>query len=309
MSAASLGVLQAAGEAARTIETVSWVLLAGGCVIFIGVMLLLAWALRHPGAAVRPRRWIVGGGILFPGIVLAALFAWSLPKSPPWKPVPPAGALVVAVTGHMWWWEVRYRDPVSGADVHTANEIRIPAGRPVYLALSSADVIHSFWVPQLAGKMDMVPGRLQHLVLSADKPGRWSGPCAEFCGEQHARMVLQVVALPAAQFDAWLAAQAAPAAPAATPRQQAGRDAFLAHRCDACHAVRGVTAPIRLAPDLTHVGSRLQLGAGTLPNTQEARQRWIAHVQQVKSGARMPSYERLDAATLEGIADWLGALR
>lgn len=305
----SLSVLQAAGEAARTIETVSWVLIAGGLAIFSGVMLLLAWALRRSGAAVRPRRWILGGGIVFPGVVLAALFAWSLPMSPPWKPVPPPGALVIGVTGHMWWWEVRYRDPATGNALHTANEIRIPTGRPVYLALASADVIHSFWVPQLAGKMDMVPGRLQHLVLSADRPGRWSGPCAEFCGEQHARMVLQLVALPAAEFDQWLAAQSAPAAPAATPRQQAGRDAFLAHRCNACHTVRGVSEPSHLGPDLTHVGSRLHLAAGTLPNTQEARQRWIAHVQQLKPGARMPSYEQLDAATLEAIADWMGSLR
>lgn len=302
------GVLQSAGEAARAIETVSWVLIVGAAVIFTGVMLLLGWALRRGGGPLHARRWILGGGILFPGAVLAALFAWSLPMSPAWKPVPPPGALVVAVTGHMWWWEVRYRD-AAGLEVATANELHIPVGRPVYLALASADVIHSFWVPSLAGKMDMVPGRLQHLLLSADRPGRWSGPCAEFCGEQHARMVLQVVARPPAEFDAWLAAQAAPAPSTGTPQQQAGREAFLANRCDACHAVRGVSASSRLGPDLTHVGSRLQLGAGTLPNDAQARRQWIAHVQQLKSGARMPSYERLDAATLEAIAEWLGSLR
>lgn len=303
------GVLQAAGDAARTIETVSWVLIAGGTVIFIGVMLLLAWALRRPGATVRPRWWIVGGGILFPFAVLTALFAWSLPMSPAWKPIPPPGALVVGVTGHMWWWELRYRDPATGADVHTANELRIPVGRPVYLALTSADVIHSFWVPELAGKMDMLPGRVQHLLISADRPGQWRGPCAEFSGEQHARMVLQVVALPPAQFDAWLAGQARSASPTATPKQDAGRQAFLAHRCDACHTVRGVGEQSRRGPDLTHVGSRLQLGAGTSPNTQDDRQRWIAHVQQVKSGARMPSYAHLPPDTLDAMADWLGSLR
>jgi cytochrome c oxidase subunit 2 len=303
------GVLDAAGEAARTIETVSWVLIAGGTAIFVGVMLLLAWALRRPGRSVHPRLWIVGGGLVFPGVVLAALFAWSLPMSPPWKPVPPADALVIAVTGHSWWWEVRYRNPAGGAEVVTANEIHLPVGRPVYLALTSSDVIHSFWVPELAGKMDMLPGRLQHLLVTADRPGRWRGPCAEFCGEQHARMVLQVVARPPAEFEAWLAGQAAPALPATTPRQQAGRDAFLANRCDACHSVRGVAADARLGPDLTHVGSRVQLAAGALPNTQEARSQWLARVQQVKAGARMPSYERLDGQTLEAIADWLGSLR
>jgi cytochrome c oxidase subunit 2 len=222
--------------------------------------------------------------------VLAALFAWTLPRTPAWKPVPPPGALVVAVTGHLWWWDVSYRDAATGAEIRTANEIRIPTGRPVYLALDSADVIHSFWVPELAGKMDMVPGRLQHLLVSAERWGIFRGQCAEFCGEQHARMALHVVAVAPAAFDRWLAAQAGPARAPATPRQEAGRDAFLANRCDACHAVRGLTADARLGPDLTHVGGRMHLAAGTLPNTGQGRAAWIAHVQSVKSGARMPSY-------------------
>jgi cytochrome c oxidase subunit 2 len=303
------GVLQAAGEAARAIATVSWVLFAGGLAVFALVMLLLAWSLRRRGGPVRPALWIVGGGVLFPGAVLAALFAWTLPLSPVWKPVPPPGALVIAVTAHMWWWEVRYRDPATGADVFTANEIRIPAGRPVYLALSSADVIHSFWVPALAGKMDMLPGRWQHLLLSADRPGRWRGQCAEFCGEQHARMALHVVALEPPAFDAWLAVQAAPAVQPRTPQQLAGRQAFLANRCDACHTVRDAGGESRLGPDLTHFGGRLHLAAGTLPNTPEARRQWIAHVQQLKPGARMPSYDRLDETMLAAIAEWLGSLQ
>ncbi|MCD6078132.1 MAG: cytochrome c oxidase, subunit [Ramlibacter sp.] len=302
------GVLQAAGEAARAIETVSWVLFVGGFAIFVFVMTLLAWSLRRRAGPLRARLWVVGGGLVFPGVVLAALFAWQLPMTPSWKPMPPADALVVGVTGHMWWWDVRYRD-ASGATVRTANEIRIPAGRPVYLALDSADVIHSFWVPALAGKIDMLPGRLQHLLLKADLPGTWRGQCAEFCGEQHARMALHVVAMEPAAFEAWLQAQARPAVAAATPRGQAGQQAFIANRCDACHAVRGVTAEGRLGPDLTHFGSRLHLAAGTLPNTDEARREWIAHVQRVKSGARMPSYDRLDDATLAAISDWLGGLQ
>ncbi|MBE7368160.1 cytochrome c oxidase subunit II [Ramlibacter sp. HM2] len=305
----TVGVLQPAGEAARAIGTVSWVLIVGGFAVLAIVMALLARSLRARAGRVRPMLWLVGGGVLFPGVVVAALFAWSLPMSPAWKPVPPPGALVVAVTGHMWWWEVRYRDPATGADVLAANEIRIPVGRPVYLALASKDVIHSFWVPQLAGKMDMVPGRMQHLLLSADRPGSYRGQCAEFCGEQHALMALHVVALEPAQFDAWLAAQAQPARAARTPVQAEGRDAFLAARCNACHTVRGVSEEARLGPDLTHVGSRPTLAAGTLANTQEARLRWIAHVQQVKPGARMPSYDRLEPRALAAMAEWLGALQ
>lgn len=303
------GVLQAAGEAARAIETVSWVLFAGGFAIFTGVMVLLAISLRRRAGTVRTRLWIVGGGLLFPGAVLATLYAWTMTMTPAWKPAPPPGALVVSVTGSMWWWDVRYRDPATGATIRTANEIRIPAGRPVYLSLTSADAIHSFWVPQLAGKIDMVPGRLQHLLLSADRPGTYRGQCAEFCGEQHARMALHVVALAPADFDAWLQAQAKPAAAPANALQQAGRDAFVANRCDACHSVRGATADGQLGPDLTHVGSRLFLAAGTLPNTPEGRREWIAHVQEVKSGARMPSYERLEGEQLEAIVEWLGALK
>lgn len=303
------GVLQAAGQAARAIETVSWVLIGGGTVIFVGVMALLAVSLFRRAGRVRAGWWVVGGGVVFPTVALAALFAWALPMSPAWKPVPPAGALVVSVTGRMWWWDVRYRDPATGADVRTANEVRIPVGRPVYLALASTDVIHSFWVPQLAGKMDMVPGRLQHLLLSADRPGTYRGQCAEFCGEQHAKMALHVVALEPREFEAWLAAQARPAMPPATPALAAGRDAFLAQRCDACHSVRGIGAESALGPDLTHVGSRLHLAAGTVPNTPEGRAAWIAHVQQVKAGARMPSYDRLDAGTLAVLSDWLGSLR
>lgn len=306
--------MQAAGEAARSIETVAWVLFAGGFAILVAVMLLLAGALRRRPGPVRARLWILGGGLLFPGAVLATLFAWSLPMAPVWKPVPPPGALVVAVTGQLWWWDVRYRDPASGAEIRTANEIRIPVGRPVYLALGSTDVIHSFWVPQLAGKMDMIPGRMQHLLVQAERPGTYRGQCAEFCGEQHARMALHVVAVPPAEFEAWLAAQAQPARAPANARQEAGRQAFLANRCDACHQVRGVTqaqpfGPQRLAPDLTHVAGRQHLGAGTLANTAEGRRQWIAHVQRVKAGARMPSYQRLQGEQLEAIVEWLGALR
>jgi cytochrome c oxidase subunit 2 len=303
------GVMQAAGPQAQAIETVGWVLVAGGSVIFIGVMALLAWALCRRAPAARPVLWILGGGVLFPGVVLAALMAWSLPMTPPWKPVPPPDALVISVTGRMWWWEVRYTDPATGGAIYSANEIRIPVGRPVYLALSSTDVIHSFWVPQLGGKMDMLPGRMQHLLLSADRPGVYRGQCAEFCGEQHALMALHVVVETPEAFAAWLAGQAQPAAAMPGAVQAAGRAAFMAQRCDACHTVRGITGDSRLGPDLTHVGSRLHLAAGTIANTEQGRAHWLAHVQQVKPGARMPSYDRLDAATLDAIADWLGALK
>jgi cytochrome c oxidase subunit 2 len=310
--------LRAAGPVAETLLEVSGVLVVGGTLIFAGVMLLLVLAMRRRKGTVNVRWWLIGGGLVFPMVVLTALFFYSEWHRPPWRPIPPPDALIVGVTGHMWWWEVRYRDPATGAEVVTANEIRIPVGRPVYFGLGSADVIHSFWVPSLGGKMDMLPGRVQHLQLQADRPGTWRGQCAEYCGEQHARMALHVVAEEPAAFDAWLAAQAKPASAAATaansptlPREvERGREAFLAHRCNACHTVRGVSEESRLGPDLTHVGSRLHLGAGTVPNEPAQLAAWVAHTQQLKPGARMPSSgNRIGEADLQLIAAWLAQLK
>ena len=308
--------LHVAGPVADTLLEVTTVLTVGAVLIFGGVMLLLAMSLRGGPRPVRARWWLLGGGIAFPVAVLSALFVYGERHRPAWRPVPPADALVVSVTGRMWWWEVRYDDPRTGRRFATANEIRLPAGRPVYFALASEDVIHSFWVPALGGKMDMVPGRMQHLLLQADAPGRWRGQCAEYCGEQHARMALDVVALAPADFEAWADAQARPVAPHAERSVQAGREAFLAHRCDACHTVRGVTSPdpdgrdVRRGPDLTHVGGRLSLGAATVPNTPETMREWVAHTQQLKPGARMPAGEhRLPPAAIEDIAAWLSGLK
>jgi len=301
-------VMQAAGPVAAAIERMGWWLFGGGLLIFVGVMLLLALALRREPGPVRPRLWILGGGVLFPAVVLTVLFFAALPLTPV-RQAPPADALAVTVTGRMWWWEVRYPAGDGQPEVITANQIHIPVGRTVAVALASDDVIHSFWVPALAGKVDMMPGQHNQLLLSADRPGVFRGQCAEYCGAQHARMALQVVAQTPADFEAWRRAQAAPAPAPATPRQLQGRDAFLAQRCNACHTVRGVAGDARLGPDLTHVGSRLQLGAGTLANTPGALAYWITHVQQLKPGARMPSFDRLDQDTLAAIGDWLGSLQ
>lgn len=301
-------VLQPGGPVAQSVAGLSWLLFIGGASIFAAVMVLLAWALRRDEGVPAARKWIIGAGVLFPAVVLVALFTYVLPMTP-MREVPPPGALLVSVTGRMWWWEVRYPAGPGQDELVTANEIRIPVGRPVFIALASDDVIHSFWIPALAGKVDMVPGKRHQLLLSADRPGVYRGQCAEFCGEQHAKMALHVVALSAPDFEAWRQTQLAAVAQPATAQQALGRDAFLANRCDACHTVRGVAETSRLGPDLSRVGSRLHLGAGTLPNNPAAIGQWIAHVQQVKPGARMPAYNRLDAATLAALADWLASLR
>ena len=247
---------------------------------------------------------------MLPLAVLTPLLGYATWRTHALDRAPPAAAPVIGITGAMWWWEIRYRDPASGREVVSANELRLPVGRTVRLGLTSRDVIHSFWVPSLGGKRDTVPGRVNRLVVSAERPGTWHGACAEYCGEQHARMRLVVVAMPADEFDRWLAAQAAPAAPVTDALLQRGRAAFLDNGCAVCHSVRGVADDGRRGPDLTHVGSRLQLGAGTLRNDGAASMaQWLTGVQALKPGAHMPSIRHLDAATLDALAGWLAQLR
>jgi cytochrome c oxidase subunit 2 len=272
-------------------------------------MALLALSLRRTARPVAARWWIAGAGIAFPVLVLSALLVWSTWRSAALSPNTSRGALAVGVTAKMWWWEVRYHDPRSGREVVSANEIRIPVGRPVYLGLGSDNVIHSLWVPALNGKMDMVPGRVTGLTLQADKPGVYRGQCAEFCGAQHARMALHVIALPQDAFDRWLQNEAQPAPAPASALLEQGRAAFLAQRCQHCHTIRGVAEGARLGPDLTHVGARLYIGAGTLRTHRGALAGWIADPQAIKPGVRMPAAQELDGPTLNALAAYLEQLK
>lgn len=303
--------LHPAGPDAAIIHNLSWLLIVGATVILLGMMLLLALALRRKksGVPVRPLRWLIGGGVVLPLVVLTALLAWSTLRSAHLTRPSSQHAVKIAVTAKMWWWEVRYTDPASGRDIVLANEIRLPAGQSVYLGLSSDDVIHSFWVPALAGKVDMLPGRLHGMTVRADQPGIYRGQCAEYCGEQHARMALHVVVQTPEEFSAWLANQAQPAATPAGALALRGRDAFIAQRCVACHAVRGVADDAKLGPDLTHVGSRLYLGAGTLRNSPGAMAGWIVDPHASKPGVRMPAAGDLDSLTLTAITAYLEQLQ
>jgi cytochrome c oxidase subunit 2 len=303
-------VLAPAGVEAAALHELAVVLLVGAAAIFVGVMLLLALALRRGGKRAVPMAWwVLGGGIAFPVVVLSALLLYSTLRVAGLERTLADPPLVVTVVGRLWWWEVRYRDPAGGGEVVLANELRLPAGRPAQIALASVDVIHSLWVPELGGKRDLVPGRTNHLVITPLRSGVFRGECAEFCGAQHAKMALPVVVMPAPDFAGWLAAQARPAPAARAGRVDAGAQAFRTHGCAACHTVRGVNGPLDRGPDLTHVASRLTLGAGTLPNEPGAAKRWLVGVQALKPGARMPSYAHLDAATLDALADYLERLQ
>jgi cytochrome c oxidase subunit 2 len=302
-------VLQPAGPDAAVIAQFAWVLFTGGGMIFLAVMALLVLSLRGEGKPVREMRWIAGAGVAFPVVVLTALLAWSTWHSGKLSAQTSQQALHISVVGNMWWWEVRYRDPRSGADIASANEIHIPTGRAIYLGLSTADVIHSVWIPALNGKVDMIPGRVTGMTLQADRPGVYRGQCAEYCGEQHAGMALHVVAHTPQDFDAWLAREAMPAATPADATLAKGRQAFIDQRCAACHTIRGVAGGARLGPDLTHVGSRMHIAAGMLRNHRGTLAGWIADPQAIKPGARMPGAADMDGETLRALATYLEQLK
>jgi cytochrome c oxidase subunit 2 len=254
-------------------------------------------------------RWMIAGGVVFPVIVLTALFLLSLdtlgaiyPRQN--DPAP----LTIEVTGHQWWWEVRYLDSTPGQVVRTANELHVPVGRRVRLRLRSGDVIHSFWVPGLQGKVDMIPGRTNLFWLQADRPGSWRGQCAEFCGMQHAKMALVVVAQPPQEFARWLERERAPGAVPTDSAGIAARESFLRSGCVMCHTVRGTPALASAGPDLTHVASRRTLAAGVVPNTRANLYGWIANPQAIKPGTLMPALP-LTGEELQAITRYVGSLR
>jgi cytochrome c oxidase subunit 2 len=211
-----------------------------------------------------------------------------------------AEAINIRITGHQWWWQVDYEPTDPGQAATTANEIHVPVGKLVHLELSSADVIHSFWVPSVHGKRDLIPGRMNREWIRIDEPGVYRGQCAEFCGLEHANMDLRIVAEPLDRYQTWLNHQRDPASPPATPAQQRGLALFLGSPCAMCHAVAGTAAGGRLGPDLTHVASRDTLGAGALPNNLQAMTQWLINAQQFKPGVHMPAiqYSQQDLSAL-----------
>jgi cytochrome c oxidase subunit 2 len=221
---------------------------------------------------------------------------------------PPTDPVRIEVSGEQWWWRVAYHRP-GMEPVPSANEVRLPRGRRVELVLVSPDVIHSFWIPSIAGKIDMIPGRVNRLVLEPTRAGVFRGQCAEFCGTSHALMAFAVVVMEPDAFDAWLARAAAPAAPPPpdTPAA-AGAKLFVDLGCGGCHAIRGTGADGVIGPDLTHVGGRETLGAGILPNDHGAFVRWIAATDEVKPDVRMPAFGMLPPPELDALAAYLESL-
>jgi cytochrome c oxidase subunit II len=300
-------------SASDQIARLWWVMLIASAVIFGVVLVLLFVAvLRRRGADSPPlssRRgglWIPAvGGIVVPIVILAGLFALTLRTLPKTSPASAsATGLTIEVVGRQWFWEIRY--PGTGAV--TANEIHIPARTRVNVVATTGDVIHSFWVPQLNRKIDMIPGRRNRVLLTSDKPGRYRGQCAEFCGLEHAHMAMYVYVQEPADFDRWLRGEAADARPPASAAARAGRAAFMSDGCASCHAIRGTAARGDVGPDLTHVGSRASIAALTLPNTAAAMAAWLRDPQHVKPGNRMPDLD-LSRRDIRSLVAYLQGLR
>jgi cytochrome c oxidase subunit 2 len=301
-----------------------WNIFIGACtLVFAAILVAVFVALRRAPRADegtpadlttvnRPEPVLkrnVTRAVIVSAIALVALVVASVFTDRALARLPLAGAVNIEVTGHQWWWSVRYLDGPNASDVFTtANEIHIPVGKPVGIKLKADDVIHSFWVPSLGGKKDLIPGRTATLQLRADTPGVYRGQCAEFCGLEHALMGLLVIAEPQAQYDQWVDAQKQPSAEPTDAKAQRGKHVFQASSCAMCHAIAGAEfAGAQRAPDLTHVASRQTLASGTLRNTREEMAAWIRDPQRFKPGTAMPatplSQEDLEAvvAYLEGL--------
>jgi cytochrome c oxidase subunit 2 len=303
--------LHPAGPHAEAVASLSWLLFYAAAAILVIVVALAAYALWAPPerrAWIADRRFVVAAGIVFPITALAALLAYTLAvaRSIVSSAEPPA--VRIEVIGHQWWWRVHYLNERGEVDFETANEIRFPTGTAVEIALKSADVIHSFWVPNLAGKLDMIPGRVNRLRVHAARPGVYRGQCAEYCGGPHAKMAFYAVAEEPQAFARWRDAQRRPAASVDAAPARLGRALVLKH-CAACHTVRGTGANGSLGPDLTHVGSRLTLAAGILPNNPGTIASWVSASQQIKPGNLMPSMSVFSGDELRAVAAYLHALQ
>ncbi|MCA0941755.1 cytochrome c oxidase subunit II [Salipiger pacificus] len=296
--------LAAAGEEAQSVETLFWVVLAGAAVIWSLVIGAATYAHRaeaKPHREREARRFIIWGGLVLPVLVVCGLLVWGLLILR--DITSDDGALTVRVDGERWWWRVIYDTPEG--PVTTANEIRLPLGERTLFKLTADDVIHSFWVPALGGKMDMIPGRETTLALTPRKLGNWGGLCAEFCGGAHALMRFDAVVMEPGAFVRWLEQEARPAQVAEADR---GFAVFEEEGCGACHAIRGTEAQGPVGPDLTHLASRDKLGAGIYAMTPDNMARWITDTHEMKPDIDMPAYPGLQGERLDALVSFLMSL-
>jgi cytochrome c oxidase subunit 2 len=309
-------IFDTASPPAREIESMAWLVMGICAAIFVVVEGLLVYSIvkfrRRAGDQGEPVQLYGSNPIELAWTVVPLLIVFTLGLvtirviRDIERTEPPPGAMQVTAIGHQWWWEYRYTGPeFPGGEVVTANELRVPVDRPVWLRLESADVIHSWWVPALAGKTDVVPNHTNHLWFQAERPGLYLGQCAEYCGNQHAGMLLRVNAVQPSQFDEWIASQARP--PVDSAAVSAGRDLFLNLACATCHAVQGI-ADGAFAPDLTHLASRDTIASGMVPLNRDNLRAWLDDPQALKPGCNMPSL-KLTGPELDALSDYLLTLK
>jgi len=295
--------LDPAGLEAEHVAQLFWVMLIGAALVWAIVIGAAVFAGRFQNTPISEKaglRIVLWAGAVFPTIVLAALLIFGLRLLPVLRA--PGADMTIEVSGEQFWWRVTYH-PEGRPAVASANEIRLPVGASVEFVLTAPDVIHSFWIPSLGGKIDMIPGRTNRLILKPTKVGTYRGACAEFCGESHALMAFPIIVMQPAEFTAWLERESADASSPVSPA------AFLANGCGGCHTVKGTEANGVIGPDLTHIASRQTIGAGILPNTPEHLGRFIAATETIKPGSRMPSFGMLPAQDAASIVAYLGSLR
>ena len=319
--------LAPAGEQARSIGDLWWLFFYVLSAVWVLVVAATLFALvkgrgRKAGpdeildkpevapdpARERRKTFVVGGALGLTAVVLFVFLVSSFLTGRKVSSMSTGGSVFIEVRAHQWWWEARYTDATSSNTFTTANEIHIPTGRPVQLKLTSTDVIHSFWVPNLAGKKDAIPGKETTLMLNAEREGVYRGQCAEFCGQQHAHMAFLVVAESPEKFAAWQQQQRRPAAQPVDPALQRGQQVFMNSPCVMCHTITGTQAGSNVGPNLTHVGSRMTIAAATLANTTGHLSGWVSDAQGVKPGSRMPP-NNLSPDDLQALVAYLQSLK
>ncbi len=309
-----------AGDGADRIARMERFLIALAAIVFVGVTVILVVAImRHRSdpskrdvvdLSPRSTRFVIIGGGIIPSLILLVIFIAGTALMGAFPAPPAAGRqLTIHITGHQWWWQADYDYRDLQQRFTTANELHIPVGVPVTVDLTSRDVIHSFWVPRLQGKLDVIPGDTNHLRLLANSAGVYRGACAEFCGAQHAHMGIIVVAEPLDQFRHWATEQLAPATAPADSLRREGQRLFVTAPCALCHTVRGTPAGGTVGPDLTHVGSRQMIGAALLPNTLASLEGWIANSQALKPANQMPPMTQFTGGELRALAAYVYGLK
>lgn len=317
------------GPAAHRIASLSMAM----CILFL-VISVVMWILfaiafwkrsgslatHEPISATGGESWIAIGGVTIPLIVLTVLFVWGLGLL---REFPIHGMHGMAhmsemqqsmkpeirIIGHQWWWEIHYLNDDVSLEVTTANELHLPVGRPVNVEVETHDVMHSFWIPALHGKVDMIPGMKNYIRFWASDPGVYAGQCAEYCGAEHSRMRLLAVVQSEKDFETWLAAQRAPGAEPTTPEAKTGKQIFLGAPCALCHSVRGTSVGGPVAPDLTHIGSRKMIASNVYRNNNAYLEAWITHAQSLKPDSEMPNLTQFSGTQLQDLVAYLRQLK